>query len=365
MDEFMRSTFSGGTEAPGGRIMIVDDEPANVLLLKRILARAGYGEVTSTTDPREAPDLVSTNRPDLLLLDLNMPVLNGWSLLALLRREPVGDAFLPIVVLTADVTTETRQRALAEGATDFLTKPFDATEVLLRIRNLLEIRRLHLRLREHNLALEERVRERTLELEEAQMEVLERLAQAAELHDDETGMHTRRVGEGAAALGRALGLPGGEVELLRRTAPLHDVGKIGIADAILRKRGPLTRDERSVMERHAEIGGRLLAGGRSDHVRMAEEIARAHHEKWDGSGYPLGLSGEEIPLAARIVSVVDVFDALAHDRPYRRALPLPAAVRVVRDATGLHFDPDVAGAFLAHLPRDSRTSRVAEVPGVP
>ncbi len=335
-------------EAKRGRILIVDDEPANVLLLKRVLARAGHDDLVSTTDSREVPDLVSSCRPDILLLDLNMPVMDGWAILDRLRRNG-GDTFLPVVVLTADTSTETRKRALGAGATDFLTKPFDATEVLLRIRNHLEVRALHLRLREQNLLLEERVRERTLELEEAQMEILERLAQAAELHDDETGCHTRRVGEAAALLGDVLGLSPADVALLRRTAPLHDVGKIGITEHILRKPGPLTAGERELMQTHAEIGGRLLSGGRSEHVRMAEEIARAHHEKWDGSGYPAGLRGEAIPLSARIVAVADVYDALAHDRPYRRALPRAAVVRVIRDATGLHFDPGVAGPFLRHL----------------
>jgi putative two-component system response regulator len=261
---------------------------------------------------------------------------------------------MPVVVLTADDSAASRQRALSLGASDFLTKPLDGIEVVLRIGNLLRIRMLHGALRERNRTLEFRVRERTQALEAAQMEILERLAQAAELHDDDTGSHTRRVGLAAARLGERLGLAPGEVSRLERTAPLHDVGKIGMPDSILRKPGPLSPAEREEMERHAEIGARLLSGGSTEHVRMAEEIARSHHERWDGRGYPAGLSGESIPLSARIVSVVDVFDALAHDRPYRAALPAARAAAMVAAGAGTQFDPGIVRAFLQGLGRSGR-----------
>jgi putative two-component system response regulator len=305
----------------GCRILVVDDEPANVLLLTRILNRAGYRDVISAPEPFRVPDMIAAARPDILLLDLRMPGMSGLELLEILRLRIPADEFMPVVVLTADDSAASRQRALSLGASDFLTKPLDGIEVVLRIGNLLRIRMLHGALRERNRTLEFRVRERTQALEAAQMEVLERLAQAAELHDDDTGSHTRRVGLAAARLGERLGLAPGEVSRLERTAPLHDVGKIGMPDSILRKPGPLSPAEREEMERHAEIGARLLSGGSTEHVRMAEEIARSHHERWDGRGYPAGLSGESIPLSARIVSVVDVFDALAHDRPTVRRCP--------------------------------------------
>jgi putative two-component system response regulator len=321
--------------------------------------------VIGTGDSAEVMAVFERNEIDIVLLDLHMPQPDGWELLERFRACLLGEPFLPLVVLTADVTRETRSRALAAGASDFLVKPFDAIEVVLRIRNLIELRFLHLELAWENRVLDERVRLRTAELEETQSEMLERLAQASEIHDDETGSHTRRVGESAAALGAALGLPPATVSLLRRTAPLHDVGKIGIPEAILRKPGSLSPEERGIMESHSEIGGRILAGGRSVNVRMAEEIARAHHERWDGSGYPRGLAGEEIPLSARIVAVADVYDALAHDRPYRRALPRDRVVEEIRAGSGSHFDPMVVAAFLRQTDPGPPVARGAPMAGVP
>jgi putative two-component system response regulator len=328
------------------RLLIVDDEPANVRLLERILERAGYGDLVATSEAETVPTLFAAARPDLVLLDLHMPPVCGFALLERLAGGDAAGVFLPVVVLTADSSREARERALRAGASDFLLKPFDPVEVVLRIANLLEMRHLHLRLGEENRRLEERVRLRTAELQRAQDEVLERLARAAEMRDDETGQHTRRVGERAAVLGAALGLPPATVELLRHTAPLHDVGKIAIPDAILRKPGPLAAAERKAMERHTLLGASILSGGGSAAMRMAEEIALGHHERWDGAGYPLRLAGEEIPLAARIVAVADVYDALAHDRPYRAAVPPAEALRHIAAGAGSHFDPRVAAAML-------------------
>ncbi|MBA2670868.1 MAG: response regulator [Gemmatimonadetes bacterium] len=347
------------------RLLVVDDEPANVLLLTRILSRAGYREVIGTRRSSEVMDVFENYEIDIVLLDLHMPPPDGWELLDRFRACLAGKPFLPLIVLTADVTRETRSRALAAGASDFLIKPFDSIEVVLRIRNLIELRFLHLELAWENKLLDERVRLRTAELEETQCEMLERLAQASEFHDDETGSHTRRVGESAAALGAAMGLPPSSVALLRRTAPLHDVGKIGIPETILRKPGSLSPEERGIMESHSEIGGRILAGGRSANVQMAEEIARSHHERWDGSGYPKGLAGEAIPLSARIVAVADVYDALAHDRPYRKALPREQVVEEIRAGSGSHFDPRVVTAFLRLPPPGSTSARGVPTADVP
>jgi putative two-component system response regulator len=329
------------------RILVVDDEPANVRMLELLLSRVGYEQLFWTTDPRKVLELHEAISPDLVLLDLHMPHVDGFELLGLLsERNPPGE-YRPILVLTADATEKARERALSTGAHDFLTKPLQRTEVLLRIHNLLSTRFLHRRLQRHNEELDERVRERTRELEEAQLEVLARLTLAAEFRDDETGQHTRRVGENAARIAAQLALPEPEVELIRRAAPLHDVGKIAIPDAILLKPGPLSIEERTVMRTHTELGARMLAGGRSDLLLLAEKVALAHHERWDGQGYPRGLRGPEIPLAARIVAIADFFDALMHDRPYREAWSPDRVFEEIRRETGAHFDPRVVDAFMA------------------
>ena len=328
------------------RILIVDDEIANVRLLEQTLERWGYFNYQSTSDPREVLDIYLQSRPDLILLDLMMPYLDGHQVMEQLRPVIAPGSFLPILVLTADITPQAKRRALASGAKDFLTKPFDATELLLRISNMLETRYLHLQLQNQNHILEERVSERTRALEESQIEVLERLAQAAEFRDDDTGQHTQRVGKIASLLAEALGVPASQSSLIRRAAPLHDVGKIGIADAILLKPARLTPEEFDIMKTHTVIGANVLANGRSELVKMAEVIALSHHERWDGAGYPHGLKGEEIPLEGRIVAIADVFDALTHERPYKKAWPVEEAIAEIQSQAGRQFDPRVITAFL-------------------
>jgi putative two-component system response regulator len=274
-----------------------------------------------------------------------MPYLDGFEVMNQLRaRVPLG-IFLPILVLTADITPETKRKALDEGATDFLTKPFDQTEVVLRIRNLLRTRVLHLQLQDQNHLLEQKVRERTIELEETQIEILERLALAAEYRDDDTGEHTKRVGQMSAQIAQALGLSNAEVELIRRAAPLHDVGKIAIPDSILLKPGKLTPEEFELMKTHTTVGAKMLSGGRFPLLQRAEEIALTHHERWDGTGYA-GLKGESIPIAGRIVAVADVFDALTSARPYKEAWPRAKAIEEVQRQSGRQFDQSVVEAFL-------------------
>ena len=224
------------------RILIVDDEPANISALGRVLTAAGY-QVLATTSPLEGLRLYHEQAPEIMLLDLHMPELDGIGVIHRLKRAAPSQAFLPVLVLTGDTSPDARRRVLAAGAKDFVAKPFDMDEVLLRIRNLLETGRLYREIKDQNHLLEERVRERTAELEGASLDTLERLAIAAEFRDDETGRHTERVGEIAALLGTVLGLAEEDLFLIRRAAPLHDVGKIGIPDSILRKPDPLTNNE--------------------------------------------------------------------------------------------------------------------------
>jgi putative two-component system response regulator len=329
------------------RILIVDDETANVVALSRILTHAGFVNLAGITDSRCVLQLLEEFRPDLILLDLHMPMLDGFAVLEQLQTAIPAGTYLPILTLTGDDSPHARQRALSMGAKDFLTKPFDLTEVLLRIRNLIETRNLHLALQGQNQELERRVAERTALLERTQLEVLERLASAAEFRDDATGRHTQRVALLAGALAVALGVEEAASGLIRCAAPLHDVGKIGVPDSILLKPGTLTSEEFTVMRTHTTIGARILGGGLSAMIQMAQRIAQSHHERWNGEGYPEGLSRESIPLEARIVAIADFFDALTHDRPYRTARPVEEVRAEIRSLSGKHFDPRVADAFLS------------------
>jgi putative two-component system response regulator len=327
------------------RVLVVDDDPMNLRLLTRILTADGYEEVRTIEQSSQVIAAVREFEPDLVLLDLHMPPPDGFTILEELAPLIEGPGHLPVLVLTGDDTSEAKRRALSLGARDFLAKPFDATEAMLRIRNLVETRRLHQELEDSNLMLESKVAERTSELEQAQIEILERLGRAAEFRDDETGRHTQRVGTMAAELAAAMGIDAHRVEIIGRTAPLHDIGKIGIPDSILLKPGNLTPEETSVMRTHTRIGARILAGGRSELMVVAERIAMSHHECWDGSGYPQGFSGEAIPIEARIVAVADCIDALTHNRPYRSSWPLDAVITEVRRCSGTHFDPAVVSAM--------------------
>ncbi len=338
---------------PDARILIVDDEPASIRSLTHLLNAAGYVHVRSTSDPTEVHSLYRERDPDLVLLDLQMPGLDGIGVLEQLRAEAPAHAYLPVLVITGDGSRDARHRALAAGAKDFLTKPFELEEILLRIGNVLHTRFLHRELTAHNQALEQRVSERTRELDSAHLDTLERLALAAEFRDDETGRHTERVGEIAALLAHALGLPEEEVFLIRRAAPLHDVGKIAIPDAVLRKPGPLTSEEWTTMQGHARMGAHILTGGRSQVIQLAEQIARSHHEQWDGDGYPDGLAGEAIPLPARLVRVADVFDALTSDRVYRSAWPAGEVLAYIQEYAGRRFDPRISGVIEKTAVRDS------------
>ena len=347
------STVSPQPEpAAKGRILIVDDEPANVKLLERILQRAGYADLCSTTDPREVAALIHSFVPDLLLIDLLMPHLDGFALLEQLAVLTPDRPFLPRLVLTADITAEAKTRALSLGATDFLTKPFDGVELLLRLRNALRLRFLSLEQEAQNQLLEQRVLERTEELEHAQLDLIQRLAYVSEFRDDETHRHTQRVGSLSATLAGVLGLPAAHVETIRLAAPLHDIGKIGVPDAILLKQGRLSPAEFEVMKLHTVYGARILAGGRTDLIRAAEQLALTHHERWDGSGYPNGLRGDEIPFISRIVSAADIFDALTHARPYKAAWPVEQALAEIHSMEGRHLDPQVVQALFMSVERN-------------
>jgi putative two-component system response regulator len=353
--------------APGfsdARLLIIDDTHANLQLMERILKRAGYASVNTSADPTAAVSLYIRLQPDLIVLDLHMPGMDGFEVMEALTDVVPTNSFLPILVLTGDVDRDARDRALSTGAKDFLTKPFDPTELLLRIKNLLETRHLHQVLQNHNEHLENTVAERTSELrqaldtlkeaqsrlKESQEETVRRLSIAAELRDESTGAHIQRMSRYCALMARELGMDSDECELMRLASQMHDVGKIGIPDSILLKPGPLTLKERAVMERHCDVGHRILMGSDAELVGMAATIAWTHHEKVDGTGYPRGLSGDDIPIQGRIAAVADVFDALTTERVYKHAFPVNTAVSILREGSGTHFDPELVETFLDSLP---------------
>jgi putative two-component system response regulator len=327
------------------KILVVDDQETDALILQAVLAGAGYTSVETLSDATQVVARCSEYPPDLLLLDWHMPEREGAEILeelTLLTKEP---GWMPVLVITADITPDVKRRALSLGARDFLSKPLDVPEVLLRVRNLLQTRYLRVELQRTNDLLHLRVAQRTRELEAARLEMLDRLALAAEYRDDATGQHAERIGRTSELLALALGLGPAESALIGQAARLHDIGKIGVSDELLLKPGAYTARDVAAMEKHAAIGARILSGSTNELLTVAEQIALTHHERWDGNGYPHRLAGEAIPLPGRIVTVADVFDALTHRRPYKEPWPVAAAMREILAETGTKFDPAVIAAF--------------------
>lgn len=319
-------------------ILIVDDLAENIRLFEGMLRKAGYRRVVTTTNPLDVLRLYELHRPVLILLDLNMPYLDGFQLLALLREKD-PDGFPPVMVLTGELGQAVKLKALSHGARDFLAKPFDLVEIRYRVKNLLEIGLLNRELKDQNILLEENIRERTDELEDSRMELVHRLAHACERRDSDTGAHIMRMSRYAGNLAKALGLGDPECDLIRHASPLHDIGKIAIPDHILRKPGPLTEEEWVIMRTHSAVGADMLGEGATSLLKAGRIIALTHHERWDGSGYPGGMTGEAIPLYGRICALADAFDAMTSDRCYRPALSRERANEEIHAASGRNFDP--------------------------
>jgi putative two-component system response regulator len=336
-------------ELLSAKILIVDDEPKNVEVIKQVMEMAGYENIRFTCDPREVCDIYKSFWPDMVLLDLNMPHMNGFQVMEELKKVEQRD-YVPVLVLTAQTDRESRLKALRAGAKDFLLKPFDLVEVIHRIQNMLEVRLIQNKLRNQNFNLEEKVQERTKELYRTQLSVIQRLGRAAEYRDNETGNHVLRMSKVAALLARHMGFDEKHCDLILNAAPMHDVGKIGIPDGILLKPGKHDLEEWGVMRTHAEIGYHILSDDPSELMQLAARIALEHHEKWDGSGYPNGLKGEEISIEARITTVSDVFDALTSERPYKRAWPIEDAVKYIEEQKGVSFDPQIVEKFKEVVP---------------
>ncbi len=331
------------------RIFIVDDEPSNLKMLDRMLRGVGFRNLVLIEDPRTVLELYQAQRPALILLDINMPHLDGYQVMA--QLQALGDPLAPpVIILTAQHGRDFLLRGLAGGARDFITKPFDRNELLMRVGNLLDAHLAHCLVHDQKAMLEQMVCARTEELRRTRLQVVQRLGMAAEFRDEETGSHILRMSHTCALLARGAGWSEADCELMLHASPMHDIGKIGIPDAILLKPGALEPAEWAIMQSHATIGGHLLEGDDSDLMRLAREIALTHHERWDGSGYPHGLAGTAIPASGRIAALADVFDALTSERPYKKPWTVEASVALIRGNRGKHFDPDLVEVFLAELP---------------
>lgn len=348
------------------KIMVVDDEVTNIKVVCRLLKIEGYTDFVTTTDSREAVEMVQFERPDLVFLDLMMPHVSGLEILSKLRQQE-DTQFVPIIILTASTDHDTRIEALRRGASDFLNKPIDPSELVVRVRNVLNVKNYQDQLKNYSRDLEEAVCLRTAQLEASRQDVIHCLARAAEYRDDDTGQHVLRVGRYARLVGESLGMKHDELNVLEQAAQLHDVGKIGISDSVLLKPGKLTDQEfesvqkhcgfgKRILKRlspeeertvkcHTEIGAGILEIGQSPVLDVASRIALTHHEWWDGTGYPLGLKGEDIPLEGRITAVADVFDALSTKRCYKEAFALEKCFSIMEDERDTHFDPRVLDAF--------------------
>lgn len=326
-------------------VLIVDDTEINLILFAALVKKLDDCVPHTFAHARDALAWVQDNDPDLVIVDYMMPDMDGLEFIRSLREMPGRDA-VPIVMITANDQKQLRYRALDLGANDFLTKPVDKVEFLARTRNMLQVSDARKQLADRASWLADEVRKATAEILARERETVFRLCKAAEYRDPETGAHILRMAHYSQLIARGLGLSIDDQELLLEAAPMHDIGKVGIADKILLKPGRLDAEEFEVMKQHAIYGHELLHGSSSRVLQAGAEIARGHHEKFDGSGYPGGIAGSDIPIFSRIVAVADVFDALTSERPYKKAWTLEAAVDFLVQGSGSHFDPQCVQAFL-------------------
>lgn len=327
------------------QVLIVDDTEINLILFGALVKKLDDCQSHVFADSRQALAWVSENVPDLIIVDYMMPDLDGLEFIRLVR-EMSGRKLVPILMITANDQKQIRYRALDMGANDFLTKPIDKVEFLARTRNMLSLNQARKHMADHASWLSSEVRKATQEIVQRERETVFRLAKAAEYRDPETGAHILRMAHYSQLIAREMGLSEADQQLILEAAPMHDIGKVGIADKILLKPGRLNPDEFEIMKQHAVYGYELLSGSSSKLLQAAAEIAKGHHEKFDGSGYPDGIKGEAIPIFSRIVAVADVFDALTSERPYKKAWEVEEAVDFLNNGAGSHFDPACVRAFL-------------------
>lgn len=327
------------------KVLIVDDNKTNLMIMSRLISKLDISDVREFENSVQALQWCNENDPDLVLLDYMMPDLDGLEFLARFRELP-GKKETPVLMITAAGQKEIRYAALEGSANDFLNKPIDKAEFLARAKNMLAIRSSQKALSNRAEWLADEVRKATVKIREREREVIVRLSNLAEYRDPETGAHINRMAHFSRLIARNLGLSRADQDMLFEAAPMHDIGKVGIPDQILLNPGKLTPEEFAIMQEHTTIGYNILKDSPSPLLQAGAEIALGHHEKWDGSGYPNGKRGEEIPLFARICAVADVFDALTSIRPYKPAWEMDRAVELLQNSTGQHFDPSCVDAFL-------------------
>ena len=328
------------------KVAVVDDNTVNIAVLRAMVRHLPDCECFEFTEPARALQWCESNEPDLILVDYMMPAMNGLEFVAAFRALP-GCQEVPALMITASHETEIRHNALNQGVNDFLTKPVDRVEFLARSRNMLALRKSQKALSDRAAWLADEVAKATAEITSRELDTIFRLSKAAEYRDPETGAHVLRMAHYSRLIGAKLGMSDEDLNMLFHAAPMHDVGKVGTPDHILLKPGRLDADEMAIMREHAHIGYEILRDSPSPCLQLAAVIANSHHEKFDGSGYPGGLKGEEIPLVGRIVAVADVFDALNSERPYKEGWPLDKARKYIEDNSGSHFDPACVRAFLS------------------
>ncbi|MCG6967175.1 MAG: response regulator [Chromatiaceae bacterium] len=342
------------------RVLIVDDQLISRMILEQLIRSIGSDtEAISFSDPVKALEWAKHNHHDLVLTDLKMPIMNGVEFTQWLRNTP-SCVDVPVIIITCVDDPSTKYRALEAGATDFLTKPIDHHECRARCRNLLKLRQQQSIIRDRARWLEKEITDKTRELQLREKETLLRLAKAGEYRDNDTSGHVLRMAYTARLIAETLGKDPDYCDIIEQAAPMHDIGKIGVPDKILLKRGQLDRNERSVMMHHARIGYEILRDSPSKYLQFGATIAWCHHEKFNGQGYPRGLQGDDIPIEARIVAIADVLDALLSERPYKQAWPLERALDLIRSESGQHFDPECVEALLANMDRIVTARTLAE-----
>lgn len=319
------------------RVLIVDDVPRNIDLLKDILSERYQVQIAKSG--KVALDIIERTMPDIILLDIMMPDMNGFEVCEKVKANP-KTADIPVIFLTAVTDAQHEQKGFDLGCVDFITKPITPLTTLSRVAT-------HLKLAEDNLRNKRIIEHRTRELDDALESAIGMLGEVSQLNDTDTGVHMWRMADYCAALAKEIGWDDAKVELLKLAAPLHDTGKVGIPHAILKSPNKLTEDEWEIMRQHTVIGHQILIKSEAPLFKLAAEVALAHHEKWDGSGYPYGLSGKDIPESARIVSIADVFDALTMERAYKRNWSIEEAFDYIRQSSDAHFDPELVERFLS------------------